>query len=393
MTPAPTIGTEQFTDEFLDGLREVGDPPADEAVATFFNGRSGSPMDLFQALAATAAGQTDEQAPGVGPFVARDEPWPTWAVPELVARGQKLFCDWGPQFGLGLWMASLPADYAGAKGAEPLVRMARLTQRPKRRLLETGQMILDAMTPGGLDAGKRGKEEVRHVRLMHAAVRYVLLHAEELAAYTDEPADPWDDALGKPVNQEDLLGALFSFSLIGLRAVVRSGVQLSADEEEAYVHVWNVVGHLMGVREDLLPLNHADAEVVFQRICDRQYHESDAGRELTKAAVDCMQDLLVTKRLRGLPATGIRHYLGDELAELLGVDKADWTRLLFLLESSSDNLFSRTMGRLPGARVATAYLGRQVFQTFELLERGPNRPNFEISEELRQAWSLAPRDR
>jgi hypothetical protein len=384
---APSVGTAQFTDEFLESLRNEGDPPADEAVTTFFDGRSDAPVDLFRSLVAATAGQTDESSPGIGPFVERQDPWPSWAVRPLVERGQELFGSWGPQFGLGLWMACLPADYAGAKGAVPLVLTTRLTKQPKRRFLETGQMILDAMTPGGLDPGAKGYAAVRHVRLMHAAVRHVLLHPQDAAESTDEPLGPWDESLGTPLNQEDLLGALFSFSVVGLQAVRRSGVRLSAADQDAYVHLWCVLGHQMGIRDGLLPLDRDDAQVVFDRICQRQYAPSAEGRELTEAAVACMQELLVIDQLRGLPATGIRHYLGNETADLLGVGKADWTRVFFLLESQSDNILGRTLGLLPCTQKITGRLGRDVFRAFEAAERG-GRPSFQISDELRQAWGL-----
>ena len=71
------------------------------------------------------------------------------ADPDLVRAGQEVFGAYGPQLGMGLFMASLPADYAFAKGVQVLAATTRLTRDPKRRYVETGQMIIDAMTPGG----------------------------------------------------------------------------------------------------------------------------------------------------------------------------------------------------------------------------------------------------
>jgi len=386
---APSVGVEQFTPPFLDGLRSVGDEVADMAVTEFFDGRPAPVSELFSALAkAVALHLDDEDAPGIGAFVRAEEPWPDWADGDLVRRGQQVFGDWGPQLGVALWMASLPADYAGAKGAEPLLRTARLTNNPKRRYLETGQMIIDAMTPGALAPGGHGYRTVRHVRLMHAAIRHALVHITDVDQSGRLVVGPWDDALGRPINQEDLLGCLFSFSLVGLASLERSGVRLDPADAEAYVHVWNLIGHQLGIRDDLLPLDRADAETVFRAISVRQYAPSDAGRELTATAISCMQDMLVSKRLRGLPATGIRHYLGDETADLLGVPPPDWTRAIFAFEQGSDTLISRTVARVPGTRSVTAWMGRRLFHSFERFERGGDRPNFEVTDELRQAWGL-----
>jgi hypothetical protein len=385
----PTIGRDRFTAGFLDDLRNEGDPPADAAVTEFFDGQDRPADELFSALVrATKAPVDDEHAAGIGAFVTAEEAWPDWVDPDLVRQGQQVFGDFGPQLGLGLWMASLPADYAGADGALPLLFTTRLTRSPRRRYLETGQMLVNVMTPGGLDPGGVGYETVRHVRLMHAAVRHALLHVSDIDTASDADLPPWDPKLGIPVNQGDLLGALFAFSIVGVRCLERSGVRLTDADAEAYIHTWNLVGHQLGIRDDLLPLDRADAEAVFATICTREYRSSAAGRELTAAAIECMQELLVSKRLRGLPATGIRHYLGNDVADLLGVPPADWTRSFFAFERRSDGIFARTLSRIPGTRQMTARLGRRMFESFIEAERGGDRATFEITDELRQAWGI-----
>jgi hypothetical protein len=387
--PPPTIGTRRFTDAFLEGLRTASDGPADQAVSTFFAESGEGHAQLFRRLAGLSAGHVpDDQLPGVGPFVAAKEPWPEWVDPQLVQQGQKFFRQWGPQLGMALWMASLPADYACAKGAEPLVRTARLTGKPKRRYVETGQMIINAMTPGSLETGALGYETIRHVRLMHAAVRHLLLNGQDLRSPAGDPIGPWDDALGIPLNQEDLLGCLFSFSVVGIDALLRSGVSVNNAEAEAYIHTWNLVGHQLGIRSDLLPLDWADSKATWEHIKARAYAKSDAGRELTAAAIECMQDLIRIGPLAGLPAAGIRHFLGDQTADLLGVPAANWTRWFFTFVQASDSLFDQTLGRLPGVPNLSAALGLRMLSGFELTERDGDRSSFQIADELRAAWGM-----
>jgi hypothetical protein len=387
--PPPTIGTRRFTDTFLEGLRTASDRPADQAVSTFFAESGEGHAQLFGQLARLSAGYVpDDLLPGVGPFVTTKEPWPEWVDPDLVEQGQKFFRQWGPQLGMALWMASLPADYACAKGAEPLVRTARLTGKPKRRYVETGQMIINAMTPGALETGALGYETIRRVRLMHAAVRHLLLHGEDLRSPAGDPIGPWDDALGVPLNQEDLLGCLFSFSVVGIDALRRSGVQVNGAEAEAYIHAWNLVGHQLGIRSDLLPLDWADSEATWEHIKARAYAQSDAGRELTASAIECMQDLIRIGPLGGLPAAGIRHFLGDQTADLLGVPKANWTRWFFTFVQVSDTLFDQTWGRLPGVPNLSAALGLRMLGGFERTERDGDRSSFQIADELRAAWGM-----
>ncbi|HUZ41926.1 MAG TPA: oxygenase MpaB family protein [Acidimicrobiales bacterium] len=386
---APSIGLGRFNDEFLESLRQEGDEPADRAVRVFFEAADAPGSALYPMLArAAGAPLTDEEAPGVGPFVRMKEPWPSWTEPTLVTRGQDLFGDWGMQLASGLFLASLPMSYACAKGAEPLVRTARMTKSPKRRILETGQMIIEVMSPRSLEPGARGYAVARHVRVMHAAVRHTLTDPEAMETIGGAAMPAWDESLGVPLNQEDLLGTLLAFSVLGVRSLRQVGVKLSDLDAESYVHTWNLVGHQMGIREDLLPLNYADGAVVADRIFKSQSERSEAGRELTATTIGAMQELLKTKLLAGLPASGIRFFLGEDTADLLGVPPGNWTRSLFSAMRHVDAPIDKMLSWLPGKHSLSSAIGRRVVTGLEDVERGHGRPRFEITDELRQAWGI-----
>jgi hypothetical protein len=387
---APSIGADRFSDDFLQALRNEGDPPADDVVAVFIDSELGAhATGLMAALIARSAGggaQSDETTPTLRLFAEERPPLPSWADRVMVERGQELFAEFIPQLGIGLWMASIPAGYAGAHGAQVLTHTARLVSDPRRRFIETGQFIIDVMTPGGLEPDAPGSRDLRHVRLIHAATRHLLTHPGD-----DKAMVPFDVAtFGHPINQEDLLGTLFSFSIIGLRVLERGGVRISADDAESYVHVWNVIGHLMGIRPDLLPLGRSDAETIFERIQVRNYASSDAGRELTAAAIEVMQELLELRFLRGVPAAGIREYLGAEVADMLGVPRARATKLLFLPPRWFNQWSSRLEKDSRLARAVTERVGRRLFRGFLAYERtGQSRPPFELSDALREQLGLA----
>jgi hypothetical protein len=378
-----------FTDELVETLRMTGDAPADAAVADFFEATESKHSELFRKLASTSAGVVaDEDLPGIGAFVRTEDDWPAWADAQLVRDGQRIFGEFGPQLGMGLFMASLPADYAFAKGVQALERTARLTRNPKRRYVETGQMIIDVMTPGALDPGRGGYRAVRHVRLMHAAVRHVLSHLDEIQKEGAPPIAPWDARFGLPISQLQLLGTLFSFSVEGIKALQRSGVRLSTYQAEAYVHVWNLVGHQLGILDELLPLSWKDSRTLWEQRRRREYGPTPEGRELTAAAIECMQDLFRFTHLPGLPATGIRHYLGNETADMLGVPKADWTRIIFEIMHRTDFLYEFALVQLPGTGRIASRLGRRIWQGFELYGRDGDRPAFQVSDELKEAWGI-----
>ena len=387
-----SVGVAHFTDSTIETLRMTGDDPADAAVAEYFSATQGGHFDLFANLATSSASAVaDEDLPGIGAFVNTHEAWPTWANPELVRAGQQVFGDFGPQLGMGLFMASLPADYAFARGVQVLAFTTRLTHNPKRRYVETGQMIIDAMTPGALVPGESGYAAVRHVRLMHAAVRYVLTHLDELGGDGASPPSSWDTALGVPINQLQLLGTLFSFSVMGIEALKKSGVRLTTYQREAYIHVWNLIGHQIGIANDLLPLSYEDSRSLWVHRQRSEYGPTEEGRELTSAAIECMREMFGFTQMPGLPATGIRHYLGNETADLLGVPKADWTRVIFELMQWTDQLYEFALVRVPGTGPIASVLGRRIWRGFELYGRDGKRPNFEVTDEFKDAWGMKRR--
>jgi hypothetical protein len=60
---------------------------------------------------------------------------------------------------------------------------------------------------------------------------------------------------GFPINQEDMVATLLSFSVVVLDVIEEFSVSgsLSREDKEAYIHLWRYIGYLIGVNEDLNP--------------------------------------------------------------------------------------------------------------------------------------------
>ena len=153
-------------------------------------------------------------------------------APGVATAGEQLFSEHGPEIMMLLCCYSLPSSYAAKKGVQVLHRTAYLAKRPNRRLFETAQFIVDVLSPGGLGPGGKGVRTAQKVRLMHAGIRHLIL--------VDTKA-PWSvDALGVPINQEDLLGTLMTFTWLILDGLAKLGVTLTPREQEAYLAAWLV---------------------------------------------------------------------------------------------------------------------------------------------------------
>lgn len=385
--PIAYVDGSMFDDAFLEHLRSEGDAEADEHMAAYFERLNpGDDPDLARALRKHAP-HSEGSAKTLDDFTMERPALPSWITenPDLIREGQSVFLRYVPQFGMSLWLASIPSGYAGARDVKALAGTGQLKRYPERRFLETGQFVLDVMTNHALEPGGIGYEDARHVRLMHALVRYMLCHeSDELVGMDDgTPVAKWDvDRNGVPLDQLGLLATMFTFSVVGLESLEKLGIEVTEREAEAYTFLWSAVGHLMGIREDLLPLNVADSRQVWESIKRREYSTSKEGRELTLAAIDQMKKMIPGRIGDGLAVSGMRFLLGEDTSDLLGVPPADWTRHLFVSSELFGGIFT-LVNRVPVGRQLSKWVGYRIFKEFLETSRGEDRDGlFEVPEEL-----------
>ena len=300
--------------------------------------------------------------------------------PDLVAAGQERFARWGAHVFTALYAAALPSAYACCRGVQVLGLTARLETDTKRRLNETAQFHLDVMEPGALDAGGRGFADVRHVRLMHAAVRWLIQNDQRVE---------WQPAWGTPINQEDLLETLLTFTEIVFEVFDRTGIVYSEEDADAYLHTWSLIGHYLGVRDDLLPLTRSQTSVLMPIVRRRQFGPSQPGPILMAALLE-QGTRLAPPGLRGLPAATVRYYVGDATADLLDVPKADWTKNLFgpLAALSRRVSLEKVHRRL--LQAVSEKIGFGMLSLAVQAERGGDRPAFEVPTSLAARWNIPP---
>jgi hypothetical protein len=85
----------------------------------------------------------------------------------------------------------------------------------------------------------------------------------------------------------------------------------------------------------------------------------------------------------GFPASIMRQCVPDEIADMLGVPPANWTKALFFLENAILRGIDRFEFRHRNfSKLLESFSGRLVDQLV-LIERGGNRPLFRIPKSLR----------
>ena len=312
---APRLADGSWNPAYLAAKRGAVDPVADAVVAQIF--QDAGELKAINDLMATIV-RSDDPIPAGLPdlaqkYFASTAALPSWADAAKIRLAQQTFTRLGWTVTTGLYCCALPRAYCAGKGAKVLIQTGGMTDHVMRRVFETAQFVLDVMDEGGLGEGGRGVRAAQKVRLLHAAIRHLIL------------TKGWDEAAdGKPINQEDEVGTLMTFSWAIIHTWRVMGIDVTAEEVEAWVHTWNVIGALLGIEEELLPKNAPDAQALTDAIMESQWESAPAGQALGRALVGAVNQIVPPVFADYFP-TLIRYLSGDLCGDLLGLPPADWT--------------------------------------------------------------------
>ena len=284
----------------LDLLRQVMDKPVDDAVSALLE--SGS-MDHLRTLLIEMA-QNDsivsDQLPKPMYDFIRGELAYSFSPEDIGFFNQthEIWKEKGMKFIFILMFRSLPYTYMAEKPANVLKMTKLLIEHPERRIFETAQFVFDVMDKNWWEPDKRGILTALKVRIMHAAMRHIILDHKE--------GEKWNEAWGKPINQEDIVATNQVFSLEFFKGMSMLGDTLNPQEQQAWFHTWKTIGRIMGVQDELICKDLNEAWTLQQTVYNHLFKDkTEAGIPLTKALVQTMEHfhlpleltLLIMKRM------------------------------------------------------------------------------------------------
>ncbi|MBG0817799.1 oxygenase MpaB family protein [Planomonospora sp. ID82291] len=159
-------------------------------------------------------------------------------------------------------------------------------------------------------------------RLVHAAVRHLL------------PQSPhWKEVSGEeiPISQEDMLVTWHTLPTFAMRRMLEWKVPITPAESEAYLHVWQVTAHMLGIRDEYVPASWADADAQSDQILPRNTGPTTEGVKLTDILLDQLaeQTSLGTRASRSLCNALARYLVGDQVADWDGIEREPvWDRVI-----------------------------------------------------------------
>lgn len=323
---SPHATNNRWSDEFLDSMRLVTDPEADQLVADIFasSGTEGL-LELKAFLDNWEAPITPDLPPSIREFFERPVEYPEWVDPRRIAVAENLFVSYGPVSTVVLLLNAVPHFFLNPAGARSFY-LAKIfsPDSVRNRMHEVPQFVINIARQGGLAQSVSpgpppvytkgvGIVTVQKLRVAHARIRLLLkLHQPNVK-------DDWDlGDLGEPINQEDLAESLMHFCLWTIDGLRKVGIEQTLEEQEGTLNSWKTVGFLLGLREELQPKDIEEAKLLRDIITRRRTKPTPEGAALIKEMLDIMSGLL-PRLYRSAPAAMMRYQLGDDVADMLRV--------------------------------------------------------------------------
>lgn len=254
---------------------------------------------------------------------------PSWLDWNLIQQGQQLFKRYEVSALLGLLCYSLVGGFTSPRIVGVLYLSSDLSKsRDKvfRRLLETLEMVFSCMeSPESLKPGIMNKGWVHSLRtrLIHSCVRVQLTSKST-----------WDKSkAGVPINQEDLISTLFTFSFNILKIMRFLGAPIQPEDEYAYLHTWRYIGYLIGISEKNNPCTSINnmllvfTERIIPNISLADQSQSASGilaRQVLEAA-SFRYPLNISYKLHSEYS---RAFLGSDYANALGIEHSMYHRFI-----------------------------------------------------------------
>ena len=248
----------EFTEAYIQHTT-MGDPVGDETAADLADLSS---EEVHSLLARTL--QNPEKLPPEAPaslkrLIEESMEVPVWFDHEATAVASKAFLRNSDIVLAGLVAGSIVEGFATLISKSFRIR-GRVTSMGVRRLKQNGLHLIEQYLPGGILPLGDGWRLSLRIRLVHARSRLLIRETEEW----DEESD------GLPISAANLALAAAAFSGRLMRHVAMLGGDFSAEEREAYVHVWRYSALLMGIPEAVGFRDEAGALKVFEvaKLCE-----------------------------------------------------------------------------------------------------------------------------
>lgn len=302
-----------YTNSYLDGLRQHGDPQADALVIELLANPDWAVAINSWKGGVPIASELVEFSIGFQEFFENYREVSNQTDQRKIKLAQDFFDRQGNDYLSLLGLYSLPYCYAFADGAQVLVRSKRITEEVGQRLMETALFLLDAFKPGTFLQANESLLTLAKVRLIHAFSRYFVKHY----------AKDWKSEWGVPINQEDMIGTNLAFSMLVIRGLDKLGKYPGMEVYEAVLYYWKLVGQYLGFAVECWPETSKEAFELERLIRKRHLKQSEAGIQLINSLMRYYEQTFREPAMTASLKRVIAFFVGKEASKALDLPYSD----------------------------------------------------------------------
>ncbi len=198
---------------------------------------------------------------------------------------------------LALAVRSLLKQYAAFKSTNVLAYTQLLPKFPYRRIIATMQFVMDVMEQNAFEPEGYGIRAIQRLRLVHALIR-IRIDVDKLRK---TPGREWNEDWGRPINQQDMIFAVHTFSIEVLHGLLASGEKISEEEIQNYYYAWHIIGKALGVLDELNPTDYKIGVQVQERIYAKEFiRDNPNGPLLAEPLIKFMAEVLPLAKRKGV---------------------------------------------------------------------------------------------
>ncbi|MBP2326422.1 hypothetical protein JOF56_006807 [Kibdelosporangium banguiense] len=182
----------------------------------------------------------------------------------------------------------------------------------KDRAAKTGKLGYDLQEPNAYRPDGRMIVTAVKTRLVHAAVRHLL------------PQSPhWPKDGGQiPISQNDMLVTWHTLPTYVMRKLTEWRVRIGSAESAAFLHIWQVTAHMLGIKDEYIPASWDAADAQSKQVLDPVLATTREGVDLA--------DKILTISAKGITPDGstrplvnslARHIVGDRVAGMAAIPR------------------------------------------------------------------------
>jgi mpaB/rubber oxygenase-like protein len=285
----------------------VGDPLADDVIAVLrqHSGAMANPSAWVQRLA-------DDGDAACTALLAEMSEVPDWVDFDLMRRGGAMAQRQFPMMVLALTYGGVPLTFAHPDAAAVFADTGRMAANISRRLNESGTLFFGVCNSDALAPGKAMWAVCLQVRLVHAMVRWHLLHQGWDVELRGVPVSPLATAAGPAFFGTHILGCLR-----------RLGARISEEEALGHNMIWRYITRLLGVPDVLIGRTQVEQDEFDRHITSLFFAPDDTAKNVMASLIEGLRTLPPTSRAPGdLQLALFRRMLGNEMADAFGIERS-----------------------------------------------------------------------